>query len=116
MNIEQKNHNNTSENFDILDNFERFDQKNDVFRRSWWDKKIRSKKTELFYTTYREPLKTWRKADGFTQKDYALRNAAWHVSDILTEINAGQDRREGFSDAFTIQTPIAENKINQLIN
>lgn len=112
MNIEQKHHNKTSENFEVLDNFERFDQKNDVFRRSWWDKKIRSEKTELFYTTYREPLKTWRKADGFTQKDYALRNAAWHVSDILTEINADQDRREGFSDAFTIQTPVAENKIN----
>jgi reductive dehalogenase len=112
MNIEQKNHNNTSENFEVLDNFERFDQKNDVFRRSWWDKKIRSKKSELFYATYREPLKTWRKADGFTQKDYALRNAAWHVSDILTEINTNQDRREGFSDAFTIQTPVAETKIN----
>ncbi len=112
MQKEQKHHNDNPENFDILDNFERFDQKNDVFRRSWWDKKIRSKKTELFYTTYREPLKTWRKADGFTQKDYALRNAAWHVSDILTEINADQDRREGFSDAFTIQTPVAENKIN----
>ena len=98
--------------FQILENFERFDQKNDVFRRSWWDKTIRSKKTELFYSTYREPLKTWRKADGFTQKDYALRNAAWHVSDILTEINVDQDRREGFSDAFSIQTPIAKNKIN----
>ena len=112
MNIEQKNHNNTSENFEVLENFERFDQKNDVFRRSWWDKKIRSKKSELFYATYRDPLKTWRKADGFTQKDYALRNAAWHVSDILTEINVDKDRREGFSDAFTIQTPVAETKIN----
>ena len=55
---------------------------------------------------------TWKKADGFTQKDYALRNAAWHVSDILTEINVDQDRREGFSDAFSIQTPVAENKIH----
>ena len=106
MNKETKKHNKTSENF------ERFDQKNDVFRRSWWDKKIKSKKTELFYSTYREPLKTWRKADGFTQKDYALRNAAWHVSDILTEINLDQDRREGFSDAFTIQTAVAKNKIH----
>ena len=112
MKNEQNNHNLDSENFEILDNFERFDQKNDVFRRSWWDQKIKSKKTELFYSTYREPLKTWKKADGFTQKDYALRNAAWHVSDILTEINVDQDRREGFSDAFSIQTPVAENKIH----
>ncbi|MGB1411716.1 MAG: hypothetical protein ACPG69_00765 [Candidatus Pseudothioglobus sp.] len=45
MKNEQKNHNLDSENFEILDNFERFDQKNDVFRRSWWDQKIKSKKT-----------------------------------------------------------------------
>ena len=108
----QKNNIDSSVDFQILENFERFDQKNDVFRRSWWDKTIRSKKTELFYSTYRESLKTWRKADGFTQKDYALRNASWHVSDILTEINTDKDRREGFSDVFTIQTPVAKNRIN----
>ena len=72
--------------FEILDDFERFDQKNDVFRRSWWDARIRSGKARLFYATYRQPLKTWRKADGFTQKDFALRNAAWHVSDLFTEL------------------------------
>ena len=97
--------------FEILPTFKRFHQKNDVFRRSWWDPRIRSKKTERFYTTYREPLKTWRKADGFTQKDYALRNASWHVSDLFTEIKEGEDRREGFSDAFTLQRDVAKEKI-----
>ncbi|MEM7032177.1 MAG: reductive dehalogenase [Chloroflexota bacterium] len=97
--------------FDIRPNFERFTQKNDIFRRSWWDERIRSKKTKLFYETYREPLKTWRKATGFTQKDYALRNAAWHVSDIFTELKESQDRREGFSDAFTLQRDVAASKI-----
>ena len=48
MTKKHKHHNDKSNNFEVLDNFERFDQKNDVFRRSWWDKKIRSKKTELF--------------------------------------------------------------------
>ena len=75
-----------SAGFEVLENFERFNQKNDIFRRSWWDDTVRSEKTELFYATYREPLKTWRKADGFTQKDYALRNASWHVSDIFTDL------------------------------
>jgi len=98
--------------FEVSGDFVRFDQKNDVFRRSWWDNSIKSKKTKLFYDTYREPLTAWRKADGFTQKDYALRNAAWHVSDLLTEINKGGDRREGFSDAFTLQTAVADNKID----
>jgi epoxyqueuosine reductase len=96
--------------FDVQADFEPFNQKNDVFRRSWWDERIRTKKSELFYATYREPLKTWRKADGFTQKDYALRNATWHVSDLFTEINEVQDRREGFSDAFTLQREPAGNK------
>lgn len=54
-----------------------------------------------FYRTYREALRDWRSADGFRQQDYALRNAAWHVSDLFTEAREADDRREGFSDAFT---------------
>ncbi len=97
---------------EIQDDFERFNQKNDVFRRSWWDERIRNAKTERFYNTHREPLQTWRKADGFTQKDYALRNASWHVSDLFTELNREQDRREGFSDVFTLQKDAASEKIS----
>ena len=98
--------------FDIRDDFERFNQKSDVFRRSWWDERIRSEKARLFYTTYREPLKTFRKADGFTQKDYALRNASWHVSDLFTELKEDEDRREGFSDEFTLYRGVAPEKID----
>ncbi len=97
--------------FTITEKFERFAQKNDVFRRSWWDERIHNEKAKLFYETYREPLKTWRKGDGFTQKDYALRNASWHVSDIFTEMKENEDRREGFSDAFTLQRDPAKEKI-----
>lgn len=95
---------------EVTPEFERFHQKDDVFRRSWWDERIRSEKAQLFYATYREPLKTFRKADGFTQKDYALRNASWHVSDIFTELKEGEDRREGFSDAFTLYRDVAEHQ------
>ena len=97
---------------EILEDFERFHQKNDVFRRSWWDERVRSRKAELFYETYRQPLQTWRKAEGFTQKDYALRNAAWHVSDLFTEMKENEDRREGFSDVFTLQREVASTKID----
>jgi reductive dehalogenase len=93
--------------FEVLESFQRFNQKDDLFRRSWWDERIRSAKSQLFYATYREPLKSWRKAEGFTQKDYALRNAAWHVSDIFTELKENQDRREGFSDEFTLYRDVA---------
>ena len=79
--------------FEITPAFERFAQRNDIYRRSFWDPAIRSPKTERFYRTYREPLAEWRRADGFTQRDYALRNAAWHVSDLFTEARRDQDRR-----------------------
>ena len=98
--------------FDILDDFERFNQKNDVFRRSWWDDEIHSEASALFYATYREPLENFRASDGFTQKDYALRNAAWHVSDIFTELKEkSDDRREGFCDAFTVQREVAAERL-----
>ncbi len=96
--------------FEIQPDFERFDQKNDVFRRSWWDERLQSAKATLFYETYREPLKTFRKADGFTQKDYAFRNASWHVNNVLTEINAEQDRWEGFTDEFTLYRDVAQHQ------
>ena len=105
-------HTDQAAGFEIQPDFERFNQKDDVFRRSWWDERIKSKKAQLFYETYREPLKTWRKADGFTQKDFALRNAAWHVSDIFTELKEDQDRREGFSDEFSLYREPAATKID----
>lgn len=96
--------------FEVSEKFEPFNQKDDVFRRSFYDESVRTEAAMRFYRTYREPLSEWRKADGFTQKDYALRNAAWHVSDLFTEYHVKQDRREGFSDAFTINGDVASEK------
>ncbi len=97
--------------FRITDDFERFAQRNDIYRRSFHDPAIRNAKTERFYRTYREPLAQWRKAEGFTQRDYALRNAAWHVSDLFTEARRDDDRREGFSDPYTQQLPPAAERV-----
>lgn len=96
--------------FEIGPDFERFAQRNDIYRRSFHDPAIRSEKTIRFYRTYRETLSQWRKADGFTQRDYALRNAAWHVSDLFTEARVADDRREGFSDPYTQQLPPAPER------
>ena len=95
--------------FEILDNFEGFHQKNEMFRRSQWDSSIHNKKTARFYTSHGK-VNEWRKADGFTQKDYALRNAAWHISDALTGVHAKDGRREGFTDLFTLQEDVASEK------
>ena len=92
----------TEASFDILDTFERFSQKDDVFSRSFGDPEIRTEKSNLFYETYRTPLMRWRKAEGFTQKDYAIRNASWHVTDIFAELKEDENRREGFLDEYTV--------------
>ena len=87
--------------FEVGDDFRRFSQKDDIFCRSFWDPEVRSDRSDMFYETYRTPRMTWRSADGFTQRDYALRNASWHVTDIFAELRADADRREGFLDPYT---------------
>jgi len=82
--------------------FERFDQVDDVFNRSWWDEEVRSDETEKFFESYRRPLEQWRKARGFKRRDYALRNASWHGVDIFAELKEDEDRREGFLDPLTV--------------
>ena len=42
---------------DVTDAFTRFDQKDDVFRRSFHDPAIRTDAAQRFYRTYREPLR-----------------------------------------------------------
>ena len=59
--------------------------------------------TDRFYAAHSQPSSAWRKTVGFTQRDYALRNAAWHVIDTLTAVRAPEGRREGFTDVFTLQ-------------
>jgi len=88
--------------FEILNNFERFSQKNDIYCRAFWDRSVRSPQTEMFFKTYREPLEHFRKVDGFQQRDYSIRNAAWHVPDIFAEFKADEDRREGFLDSLSV--------------
>ena len=78
-----------------------FSQMDDVFSRSFWDDRIRTDKSDTFYSTYRRPLAVWRKARGFRRRDYALRNAAWHVADVFAEMGEETDRRDGFLDPLS---------------
>ena len=89
--------------FKVLPNFKKFSQKNEIFCRSWWDKTVRSSKSENFYTSYRKPLITqWQgRGKGFSQRDFALRNASWHIIDLFAESKENEDRREGFLDTLT---------------
>ena len=96
----------SSVGFDVSEDFKRFNQKDDIFSRSFWDEKIKSEKTERFYTSYRKPLKEWRKVDGYEHRDFSLRNAAWHVTDFFAErLEKTNNRREGFLDFLTAHRP-----------
>ena len=103
--------------FIIQEGFQRFSQRDEIFCRSFWDAEIRSERcnhcserTEIFYETYRRPLKHFRQVDGFTQRDYSVRNAAWYVTDIFAERFEDRDRREGFLDEFTPYRAGADEK------
>ncbi|MDE3003657.1 MAG: 4Fe-4S dicluster domain-containing protein [Gemmatimonadota bacterium] len=97
--------------FEVLDHFERFSQKNDIYSRAFWDPEIRSERSDRFFETYRTPLKKWKRAEGFRQKDYALRNASWHLPDIFAELKEDENRREGFLDPFTVHRDGPEERV-----
>lgn len=91
---------------DVTADFERFSQRNDVFSRAMWDDSVRSKHTEKFFNSYRMEAAP-RRGDGFSMRDFALRNASWLISDIMTNRFADQGRREGFQAPISADTPVA---------
>ncbi len=95
---------------ETTEDFEPFDQINDMFTRAFWDPTVKNKHTDGFFDSYRMDAAP-RRGEGFRQKDFALRNAAWSISDIVS--NRANDRglREGFQSAIENDTPIASNQI-----
>jgi reductive dehalogenase len=88
--------------FQVGEDFQRFDQRDDIYCRSQWDPEIMSDKAAAFFGGYFMPAARSRSTDGFSQRDYALRNAAWHVTNVLRDIHRGSTgRKEGFFDHFT---------------
>lgn len=91
---------------EVTDAFEPFAQRNDIFTRAFWDPTVRSAKTDAFFASYRMEASP-RRGDGFSQRDFALRNASWLISDIMTDRFADQGRREGFQAQISADTPVA---------
>jgi ferredoxin len=88
--------------FDVSPAFRRFDQRDEIYCRSLWDDAVKSKKAAAFFDGYFMPHAKSRKSDGFNQRDYALRNAAWHVTNVLRDVHReSKGRKEGFFDHFT---------------
>lgn len=88
--------------FGIQKDFKRFNQKNDIFNRSMWDDKVDAKN---FYVSYDITNYKPKKSKGFDHWDFALRNASWHLTDVVGERSfAETGRSEGFTDYYTTQT------------
>ena len=96
---------------EITPEFEPFRQRNDIFTRAFWDPAVRSDKTDAFFASYRMES-TPRRGDGFSQKDFALRNASWLVSDLISNRGAETGKREGFQAAIDNDTPVAPMQID----
>ena len=90
-----------AQKFIIREDFERFDQKYDMYNRAVWDENVDSKN---FFRSYDMSQCVFRDTEGFTQRDFALRNSSWHLADFTSELKEeSEDRREGFLDYYTIQ-------------
>lgn len=91
---------------DVTPAFERFTQRNDIFTRAFWDDSVRTDKTDAFFASYRMEA-TPRRGDGFAQRDFALRNASWLISDLISDRGGDSGKREGFQSAIANDTPVA---------
>lgn len=96
--------------FEILDGFQRFDQRDDVFSRAWWDETVHSQKVIDFYNGSNNPK--IRTADGFTHRDYALRIAAWSVANSYRERGLAKDGLgEGFQTVLSEYRPMFKERM-----
>ncbi len=89
--------------FEVTADFERFNQKYDMFNRAVWDDEVRSERANKFFESYFTDLAQFRKVKGFQHRDYALRNAAWYIADFTADLlELSGDRKEGFLDSYTM--------------
>ncbi len=95
---------------EVTGDFEPFVQRDDIFTRAFWDQTVRSADTERFFRSYRMEA-TPRRGEGFNQKDFALRNAAWLISDIIADRSAAEGRREGFQAPIGYDRPVAPERV-----
>ena len=93
----------------VTPDFQRFEQRNDIFTRAFWDPDVRSKQTDAFFASYRIEAAP-RRGAGFGQRDFALRNAAWLISDIVSERSSDKGLREGFQAPIGQDTPVAPDQ------
>ncbi|MEE9374126.1 MAG: reductive dehalogenase [Saprospiraceae bacterium] len=95
--------------FNIQNNFERFNPKNDIFNRAMWDKNVNPKD---FFKSYDIANYKPKRSKGFDHWDFALRNASWHMTDVVGEMKYEKEGRvEGFTDYYSINRKGPDKKV-----
>ena len=97
--------------FELSRAFQPFDQMDDIFTRAFWDETVRSDDSDAFFASYRIDAAP-RRGEGFGQRDFALRNAAWALSDLISDRAAGEGKREGFQAPIEPDRPVAKSKVD----
>ncbi|MGE0736470.1 MAG: reductive dehalogenase [Alphaproteobacteria bacterium] len=97
--------------FEILDNFERFNQCNDIYTRGQWDDRIRSTKVLNWFKGMFSSGYGVRDAEGYTAKDFALRNAGWMGANLTIQRSLHLGRTDGFLDYIREYAPPAAEKV-----
>ncbi len=95
---------------EVTDDFEPFNQRNDIFTRAQWDGDVHSPQAIAFFKGHRGAGNP-RKGDGFRQKDIALRNASWAISNYVAERSMKNGEREGFTAPIDLRARVTEEKV-----
>lgn len=99
--------------FEVSEAFRRFNQKYDQFNRAVWDDEVRSPRVMAFFASYHTDHAKFRKVEGFTHRDYALRNASWYIADFTADLlEMSEDRKEGFLDYYTMFREGAQTRLD----
>ena len=106
----QQRENDAAAGIEVGTDFRRFDQKDDIFSRAFWDETVRSDASMEFFRGHGHSFNS-RNVDGFRQRDFAFRNAAWSVADDYADRNRPKGLREGFQDPQEARYPPAEQRI-----
>jgi epoxyqueuosine reductase QueG len=97
--------------FEVLPEFERFNQANDIYTRGQWDSRIRSEKVIAWFKGMFMPGLGARNAEGYTIRDFALRNAGWMGANLMIQRSLAHGRVDGFLDAVREYSPPSAEKL-----
>lgn len=95
---------------EITEDFKPFNQRDDMFSRAFWDETIRSDASDNFFKGHRGSGYP-RRAAGFSQKDIALRNASWAISDMVSGRSAKDGKREGFQAPVEVDSRVSKDRL-----